>query len=256
MHRGAEYSEQAVCPHPWAGPEPFIGTTRVVLLLLWMVSAGCSLTQEVSRTPRNAVEQLLLSQAVGRALEDLHVPLPAGESVRVEVSGLQTDRAHLHLDEQDDSFGVIDSPSWDLGFVRDLLSGRLGELGYRVRRRGEEATYLVRVMVEAMGTNQGKTFLAFRLFKASSFHLPFPNSDCIKSRISSLMFACTWSSLKSLRVVSSGRRRRRSGRPTTINIPCSFSLPSGRLIWRPRHSTFSANQFMSSGECPGPAACE
>ncbi|ALA58919.1 hypothetical protein [Nitrospira moscoviensis] len=144
---------------------------RWVSSLALMLLAGCALTQEVSRTPRSAIEQLLLSHAVERALENLAVPLPEGESVRVEVSGLQTDRAHLHLDDQDESFGVIDSPSWDLGFVRDAMAGRLGELGYRVRRRGEEATYLVRVMVHAMGTNQGKTF--FGIPAIQSVIIPF-----------------------------------------------------------------------------------
>jgi hypothetical protein len=139
--------------------------------LVLMLLAGCALTQEVSRTPRSAIEQLLLSQAVERALENLAVPLPEGESVRVEVSGLQTDRAHLHLDEQEQSFGVIDSPSWDLGFVQDAVGARLGELGYRIRRRGEEATYLVRVMVQAMGTNQGKTF--FGIPPVQSVIIPF-----------------------------------------------------------------------------------
>lgn len=140
-------------------------------LLLSSVLGGCALTQEVSKTPRSAIEQLLLSQAVERALESLEVPLPEGESVRVEVSGLQSDRAHLHLDEQDETFGVIDSPSWDLAFVRDLVVGRLGELGYRVRKRDEEATYLVRVLVRAMGTNQGKTF--FGIPPIQSLIIPF-----------------------------------------------------------------------------------
>lgn len=125
----------------------------------------------MSRTPRSAIEQLLLSQAVERALESLSVPLPDGESVRVEVSGLQTDRAHLHIDEQDERFGVIDSPSWDLALVRDLVAGRLGEMGYLVRARSEGATYLVRVLVHAMGTNQGKTF--FGIPPIQSLIIPF-----------------------------------------------------------------------------------
>lgn len=143
----------------------------LVALVLSSLLSGCALTQEVSKTPRSAIEQLLLSQAVERALEGLEVPLPEGESVRVEVSGLQTDRAHLHLDEQEGTFGVIDSPSWDLAFVRDLVAGRLGELGYQVRKREEEATYLARVLVQAMGTNQGKTF--FGIPPIQSLIIPF-----------------------------------------------------------------------------------
>ena len=143
----------------------------ILVAVVALLSVGCALTQEVTKTPRNAIEQLLLSQAVEGALEGVTVPIPEGEAIRVEVTGLQTDRAHLHMDEQDQRFGVIDSPSWDLAFVRDLVAGRLGALGYRVRQSEEEATYLVRILVHAMGTNQGKTF--FGIPPIQSLIIPF-----------------------------------------------------------------------------------
>jgi hypothetical protein len=138
-------------------------------LALWV--AGCALTQEVSKTPRSATEQLLLTQAVERALEGLAVPLSDGATIRVEVSGLQTDRAHLHLDEEVRTFGVIDSPSWDLGYLRDMVAGRLGELGFVPAQRDEEAAYLARIMVQSMGTNQEKTF--FGMPPIQSVLIPF-----------------------------------------------------------------------------------
>ncbi len=160
----------AACDRSTKPPLVRSGWLPPLFLLLSMLS-GCALPQEVTKTPRSAIEQLLLTQAVDRALEELTAPLPDGEAIRVEVSGLQTDRAHLHLDEQDESFGVIDSPSWDLTFVRDAVGGRLGELGYRVRKREEDAAYLVRVMVQSMGTNQGKTF--FGIPPIQSIIIPF-----------------------------------------------------------------------------------
>lgn len=89
-----------------------------VALSLISIFGGCALTQEVSKTPRNAIEQLLLSQAAERVLDGVTVPI----------------RAHFHIDERDPRFGVIDSPSWDLAFVRDLVAGRLGQLGYPVQK--------------------------------------------------------------------------------------------------------------------------
>jgi hypothetical protein len=136
-----------------------------------LAGSGCALTQEVSRTPRSAIEQLLLTQAVDRALADVTVPLPEGAAVTVEVSGLQTDRAHMHVSEDDARFAVIDSPSWDLAYVRDAASARLGELGYLVKQGEADAAYLVRVKVESMGTNQGKTF--FGLPPIQSVIIPF-----------------------------------------------------------------------------------
>lgn len=133
--------------------------------------AGCSLPREISKTPRSAIEQLLLTQSVERSLADLAVPLPKGEAVAVEISGLQTDRAHMHVERDDSTFGVIDAPSWDLTYVRDAAAARLGELGYLVKRNAADAAYLVRVMVEAMGTNQDRTF--FGLPPIQSVIIPF-----------------------------------------------------------------------------------
>lgn len=153
-------------------PTPLIAAIRTMSgagFALWF--AGCALTQEVSKTPRSATEQLLLTQAVERALENLMVPLPDGAALRLEVRGLQTDRAQLHLDEEVRTFGVIDSPSWDLGYLRDMVEGRLGELGFVMRRQDEDATYLVRVLVQSMGTNQEKTF--FGMPPIQSVIIPF-----------------------------------------------------------------------------------
>jgi hypothetical protein len=148
--------------------------TAIRSLAVWCLFglAGCALVQEVSKTPRTATEQLLLSHAIEQALAHLALPLPQDTSVFLEVSGLQTDRAQLHLDEQNDKLGVIDNPSWDLAFVRDLVAGRLGELGYRIQTRtNEEVTHVVRVLVQAIGTNQGKTF--FGMPPIQSVLIPF-----------------------------------------------------------------------------------
>ncbi|MER3422264.1 MAG: hypothetical protein C4293_02555, partial [Nitrospiraceae bacterium] len=97
---------------------------------------------------RTAIEQLLLSQALERSLKELTVPLGGGESVVVDATGFQTDRVHMH--KIDENLGVIDTLSWDLSFVRDVVASRLGELGYRVRKHDEEAAYLVRIVVQAL----------------------------------------------------------------------------------------------------------
>jgi|GEM_PF-4257450 hypothetical protein len=188
--------------------------------------AGCALPREVSKTPRSATEQLLLTHAVQRALADVTVPLPEGATVAVEVSGLQTDRAHVHMQKEGD-FGIIDAPSWDLSFVRDAVAARLGERGYHIKKYAGEATYLVRVMVLALGTNQGNTF--FGLPPIQSVIIPFslPRSRCIRNWISWRMHDCIWTSTKPPPVASSDPRPGRRATPTTTNTPFSFSSPSG-----------------------------
>ena len=115
-----------------------------VLSIVAALVTGCSLSQEVSRTPRTAVEQVLLTQAVEQALVNLSVRLPEGVNVDVEVTGLESDRSRLGMTNAD--LGTINIPSRDTLYIRDAVAAELGRQGYRVSARGAESPYLVRVM--------------------------------------------------------------------------------------------------------------
>lgn len=128
-----------------------------VLTILTALIAGCALEQEVSRTPRTAVEQVLLTQAVEQALVNLSVRLPDGVNVDVDAIALESDRSRLRMTNAD--LGAIDRPSRDLLYVRDAVAAELGRRGYRVSARGAESPYAVRVMVESFGTMQASTFV-------------------------------------------------------------------------------------------------
>jgi hypothetical protein len=119
---------------------------------MWLVSAlliGCATTREQSKTPRTAIEQLLLSEALERSLAGLSVPLPTGASVVVETAGL----------------------SGDQSFVRKLVEDRLGAEGMLIREKAEDAGYLVRVIVQTLGTEQDNSF--FGMPPVQSGLLPF-----------------------------------------------------------------------------------
>ena len=119
--------------------------------------AGCAIEQEISRTPRTAVEQLLLTQAVTRALKNLTLTLPPQAPVYLEVSGFYIDRARLTM--RDQVSGDVQDPTVDFLFVRDTVAVALGRMGYRIRRRDEQPAYLARVSIESLGTMQGLTFI-------------------------------------------------------------------------------------------------
>lgn len=132
-------------------------TFSFALSILTALVTGCSLQQEVSRTPRTAVEQVLLTQAVEQALVNLSVQLPEGVNVEVDVTGLEGDRSRLGMANAD--LGTINRPSRDTLYIRDAVAAELGRQGYRVSARGAESPYLVRVMAESFGTMQGSTFI-------------------------------------------------------------------------------------------------
>ncbi|MGZ8386412.1 MAG: hypothetical protein ACXWWI_10650 [Nitrospira sp.] len=128
-----------------------------VLSILTALITGCALEQEMSRTPRTAVEQVLLTQAVEQSLENLSVRLPEGVNVDVDATGLESGRSPLRMTNAD--LGAIDRPSRDILYIRDVVAAELGRRGYRVSARDTESPYLVRGMAESFGTMQGTIFV-------------------------------------------------------------------------------------------------
>ncbi len=113
-------------------------------VLMLLLVTGCAFSRTPSQTVRTATEQLLLSQAIERSLHDLSLPLPDGSTVMIETVGFAVPPTAF-------------MPS-DLNYARDTVAGRLGRLGYRIHPKDEEPTYLVRVLVQSLGTIQGETF--------------------------------------------------------------------------------------------------
>ncbi|MGH7181896.1 MAG: hypothetical protein ACREJN_07970 [Nitrospiraceae bacterium] len=130
---------------------------------------GCSLTQEFSPPPRTATEQLLLTQAAEHALHNLTVELPKEATLHVDITGLQTDRAHINMVGKDRA--VVHAASLDLLLIRDSVAADLGRMGYRIDPRDTEPEYLARVVVESFGATRAVTF--FGMPPVQSVLIPF-----------------------------------------------------------------------------------
>ncbi len=144
---------------------PPVGAFLVAAIL----ASGCAIEQEFSRTPRTAVEQLLLTQAVTYAVNNLTASLPDHAALHVEVTGLQTDRAHF--DVVGENRGVLHDPSLDLLLIRDSAATALARQGYRIDPQDTSPQYRARVVVESFGTTQGLTF--FGMPPVTSVLIPF-----------------------------------------------------------------------------------
>jgi hypothetical protein len=150
----------------------------VSIAALSVLLFGCAMTREPSRTPRTAVEQLLLSQALTRSLEYLAVPLAPDDRIYVEIAGFPHDRSVLEgrfLDaasaETSPPPRILRHPASDLPVMQSKIEARLGELGAAVRPGPDEADYRIRVTVEALGTEQGESFVGMP--PVQSVLLPF-----------------------------------------------------------------------------------
>lgn len=85
---------------------------------------------------RTAIEQLLFSQALERSLGQMALPLPPAAPVAIVEANAP-------------------SPPIYVNMLREAVTKRLGALGFRVRKDDKEAAYLVRVVAQTLGTEQG-----------------------------------------------------------------------------------------------------
>lgn len=151
--------------------------TSTFLLVVCILFGGCMLEQDISRTPRTAVEQLLLTQAVEIALKNVSVSLPEHSRLLVEVTGLHSDRALISqpgLSILGQNQQVLQGGSLDLVFIRDAVVTALARRGYKSQRMvsaDSNPDYVARVFVESWGTTQGLTF--FGMPPVQSVIIPF-----------------------------------------------------------------------------------
>lgn len=133
----------------------------VAVTLLFMV--GCSTTQRNTQSPRTAVEQLLLSEAVKRSLprdSSGLLPIPRGANVAVSTVGMTPDQAVL----------------------QQVVAGWLGQQGYLVQKEGKDATHRIDVIVEALGTELSGTFMGMPPIQSQIIPFSLPELSFYKSQ--------------------------------------------------------------------------
>lgn len=149
---------------------------------LLLLLASCTIPREITKTARSAIEQLLLAEALNRSLLDVALPISVDEPLYMEVTGLQLGylspmvpvssvSASGEMSTTGSSTSGYFSPAGDLAFVRDSVATHLGVLGYRISKREEDASYLVRVVVQSFGTSQSISF--FGMPPIQSVLIPF-----------------------------------------------------------------------------------
>jgi hypothetical protein len=149
---------------------------RAAGLLVTIVLAGCAVEQEYTRTPRTAVEQLLLTHAIELAISNLHVDLPQGATLELQATSLDSDRTLVRISGPE--LASAKRPALETSYIRDALSAALGRKGYRMPI--QDASYLVRVMVESLGTMQGLTFLGLPPIQSTVIPFSLPELTLYK----------------------------------------------------------------------------
>jgi hypothetical protein len=129
-----------------------------VFAALCLLSA-CGVTRDSSKSPRAATEQLLLAQAVERSFEDVSVPILKDAAVVMEVAGLTPDQF----------------------YVRDAVAGHLARTqGVRIMGVRDQAKYVVRVMIQALGTELDQSFFGMPQVQGGLIPIALPELPLYK----------------------------------------------------------------------------
>ena len=124
---------------------------------------------------------MLLGQAIERSLANVTVPIPNDKPVIVEAVGFAMGTPLLQ-DNADRTTGVIYASSSDLLFVRDVTSRELGRMGLRIGKGAEVKGYLIRVMVQALGTEQGTVLFGLPALQSILLPVALPEVALYKNQ--------------------------------------------------------------------------
>ena len=120
----------------------------ILVLAAAYLAIGCALPGRAPRALKSPLEQLLISQAIERSAAKVTLGLPEGTRVVLDSSGLSEDHR----------------------FVADVVEGWLGQQGLMIREEGDEARYRLRMIVQAVGTDQDIVF--FGMLTTKTIWLP------------------------------------------------------------------------------------
>lgn len=124
---------------------------------------GCSTVHKSTQSKSSAIEQLLLSESVTKSLpRRLEIPMsiPLGAEVYVDISGISADKQ----------------------IVREIVVGWLGRQGYHAQNNKQDAQYQVSILVEALGTEYGKTFVGLPPTSSSILPISVPELAIFKAQ--------------------------------------------------------------------------
>lgn len=176
------------------------------------------------------MEQLLLTQAIERSFHNLRLELPPGATLELQATSLDSDRTLVRINGPE--LASAKHPALETTYIRDAVAAVLGRHGYRIPT--QDTNYLVRVMVESLGTMQGLTLIELPPIQSTVIPFSLPEL-ALYSRSKAGMPDYTWIYLTIVRGNSSVRPRRSSDGRIMISIRCCFISPGPQRICSLHH---------------------
>ena len=132
---------------------------RVVFLAVWLCMAGCS-SRHVTNTPRSAIEQMLLSAAVDKALAELDLPQVDGKHVLLDFTNLK---------------------AYDAEYIKVATRARFAELGAILTDKPDQADLIAEVASGALGIEFKKAVVGLPALPVPNSPLPLPEMAAYRS---------------------------------------------------------------------------
>ena len=132
--------------------------TGVVALALLCV-VGCS-SRRFTNTPRSAIEQMLLSAAVDKALERFDLPEIHGKKVLLDFTNLK---------------------AYDAEYIKVATRARFSQLGAVLVEKADEADLTAEVASGALGTESKDAVVGLPALPVPNSPVPFPEAPAYRS---------------------------------------------------------------------------
>ena len=126
----------------------FVSIICCAAAVCFLVS-GCA-DPRITHTGRNAVEQLLLTNAVDRSVSKLDFRMLAGEKIRIDYSNL--------------------APQTEKNYVQAILEARVAAAGAIIALKADEAKYVLRPVCATLATEDSKI-----MFGTPQLPVPIPD---------------------------------------------------------------------------------
>jgi len=131
---------------------------RPQYLLVLVCLAGCT-SRVVTNTPRSAVEQLLLTGAVDKAMEKIDLDEVRGHKLFLDFSNLQ---------------------AYDAPYIKTAVRARFCRLGATLVERADEAVLVAEVSSGASGTEYKSSALGMPALPVPNSPVPLPEASLYK----------------------------------------------------------------------------
>ncbi|HVO93326.1 MAG TPA: hypothetical protein VMT22_10820 [Terriglobales bacterium] len=122
----------------------FYWLVRFCVCVIFLAS-GCTISTQITNTPRSSIEQRLLVRALERSFANLDAQPFKGKTVSVDFYGLTADK----------------------DFAKEYFTAWLQNQGVRIAASVNEAQFHLKVFAVALGVDQGQSF-----FGAPAFTVP------------------------------------------------------------------------------------